>query len=83
MSATLASTLGSREWIEANQEKLRDLFSRDGEAVTQRYLLMIGFKLKLMGVDWRTYDELVKTLIFLRKAGIAAVSNGGKIIYRA
>ncbi len=40
-------------------------------------LLGIGYRLKLLGVDWRSQDELARVLAFLTKLGIVLVRENG------
>lgn len=65
----LLPTLGNREWVEANRYKLRLLFPEQWTPAEHLSALRIGFELKLLGVDWRSAEDLVDSLVFLHKIG--------------
>jgi len=74
-AAKLVNTVGNSEWLSENQNTLRLLISPDGEVMTWKLILQIGFKLKLLGANWRTEEELVKAVTFLCKIGIYQISK--------
>ena len=50
-------TLGSDKWLEEKQKDLLELFPDNWTHIQNLDPLAIGFKLKLLGVDWKTEME--------------------------
>jgi hypothetical protein len=68
MSERLTQTLGNQAWLTANMNKLLDLFPQTWTFETNLSLVQIGFNLKLIGVDWRSPEELVNIMVFAEKS---------------
>lgn len=79
----LVNTLGSADWLQQNEREIRSLFPPEGVMIDQTFFMRLGFKLKLLGADWRSNDELIKSLLFLRKAGIVDITSDGKRAFAA
>ena len=77
MSTLLRPTLGDPKWLADNRDALRELFPETWTLGANLNLVAIGFKLKLLGVEWRSYDELSRILAFLTKIGVVLVAENG------
>ena len=65
----------TEQWFKDNEEKIKDLFPETWTHVGNLNGLQIGFKLKLLGIDWRTNEEFSRCMTMLTKAGFA-IMNG-------
>jgi len=78
MSRTLLEpTLGNPAWMAEHRDDLRQLFPETWTLGANLNLMAIGFKLKLLGVEWRSMDELSRILAFLTKYGVVIVGENG------
>lgn len=66
----LKDTLGNEKWLRENEAKLRALLPETWTLATNLNGLQLGFRLKLLGVDWRSEDEFGRVMLFLEKIGI-------------
>ena len=67
---SLTNTLGNSDWIAKHANELRGIFPLTWTHILNLNLLGIGFKFKVIGIDWRSEEEFAKTMVFLEKAGI-------------
>lgn len=67
---SLVSTLGNSAWLRDNETNLREMLPDTWTLMTNLNGVQIGFRLKLIGVDWRNEDEFSRVMIFLEKVGI-------------
>jgi len=63
-------TLGSLEWLAANEDGLKKLLPETWTLDTNLNGMKIGFGLKLLGVDWRSVDDFSRVMVFLEKTGL-------------
>lgn len=75
MNHQLEQTLGNETWLRENEAALRRLFPDTWTHVHNLNILRIGFKLKLLGVDWRSVEEMKTILKYLQKIGAVQVQN--------
>lgn len=66
---TLEETLGSRAWLEENEDKLKSLLPETWTHVLNFNMQAFGFGLKLLGVDWGDQRQLHGILRFLERGG--------------
>ena len=66
----LIDTLGNEKWLRENEPKLREMLPETWTLMTNLNGLQLGFKLKLIGVEWRSEDEFGRVMLFLEKVGI-------------
>jgi hypothetical protein len=66
----LKETLGNEKWLRKNEDSLKKLLLETWTHMHNLNGLKIGFGLKLIGVDWRSDDELSKIMLWLEKVGI-------------
>lgn len=67
---TLHLTLGNDAWMRANFQALRAILQPHWVRQDRDEIFRLGFQLKLLGVEWHSNDELVKTLTFLRRVRV-------------
>lgn len=67
---SLVDTLGNKQWLRDNEPKLREMLPETWTLATNLNGLQLGFRLKLIGVDWRSEDEFGRVMLFLEKVGI-------------
>ena len=77
MSQALLNTIGNAEWVSKNEENLRKLFPETWthKDNTDISILRTGFQFKLLGIDWRSEQELVSCMVYLTKIGVIQVQG--------
>jgi len=70
LSRLLALTLGNEEWVKENEDKIKKVFPNTFTHMQNLNMLKIGFGLKIIGIDWRTYHELSNAMVFFEKSGL-------------
>ena len=68
-------TLGNEEWLKENYEKLKAVFPQMWTHVANLEGPVIGFKLKVIGIDWRSEAEFGRVLMFFEKIGLIQRDN--------
>ena len=66
---SLQDTLGNEEWLRANEQKVKEMLPETWTHIGNLNGLQIGFKMKLLGIDWRSEDQFAKAMTFLTKTG--------------
>lgn len=72
---SIEQTLGNQSWTTAHRQQLRDLFPIEPVKVSMELFLSVGFKLKLMGVDWRDQNDLPKMFSFLQRIELVDIKT--------
>lgn len=67
---SLKNTLGNEDWLRKNEQAIREMLPTTWTHINNLNGLQLGFKLKLMGVDWRSQDEFGKVMVYLEKIGM-------------
>lgn len=67
MHLPFLDTLGSVEWLDIHAEGLKKLLPVTWTHVGNVSLLKIGFGFKLLGVDWRSEEQLTEAIVYLEK----------------
>lgn len=70
---TIQQTLGNESWVRANANALRNVFPINPVQVDLTLLTSVGYKLKLMGVEWREESDLPNMFSFLQRLNIIEV----------
>lgn len=65
----LMDTLGNKEWLRANEQKVKDMLPETWTHVHNLNGLQIGYRMKLLGIDWRSQDEFGKCMVYLERIG--------------
>lgn len=76
------STLGSDIWLEENKEVLLKLFPDNWEHIQNINPLVVGFKLKVLGVEWNTEMEFGFAMMFLVRKGFALHDPKNKFLVK-
>ncbi len=63
-------TLGNETWMKANEDAIKDFLPETWTHMNNLQGLRIGFRLKLLGIDWRSEDDFGKIMIYLEKTKI-------------
>lgn len=63
------NTLGNLDWLKANEDKIKSILPNSWTHMREVRMFEIAVRLKLMGVDWTTPEDLVKILQFIEKIG--------------
>ena len=67
--------LADKDWLLKNESSLKDLFPEIWTHSANVNFLQLRFKLKLLGIDYRTEEDVSKILTFLTKIGIVEIRN--------
>lgn len=65
----LQDTLGNEEWLRDNETAVKDLLPETWTHVANLNGLQLGFRLKLLGIDWRSETEFARVMMFLERIG--------------
>lgn len=64
--------MGSTQWMQKNRAKMSLALPLSWASVNDNsFILQFGFALKIAGVEWRDYADLIVVLLWLIKIGIA------------
>lgn len=66
---SLMETLGNEAWLKANERAVKDMLPETWTHVGNLNGLQIGFRLKLLGIDWRSQDEFGRCMVYLERIG--------------
>lgn len=58
----LNDTLGNEEWLHKNETALKEVLPETWTHMGNVNMPQIGFRLKLLGVDFRTIDQLAEAM---------------------
>lgn len=67
---SLQDTLGNEQWLRKNEDNVKALLPETWTHMGNLNGLQIGYRLKLLGIDWRSEDEFGRVMLFLEKVGI-------------
>ena len=67
--------LRDTKWLKSNEKRLKDIFPKVWTHNANMNMLGVGYRLKLIGIDWRSQDQLASVLTFLTRIGIVEVQN--------
>jgi len=70
MSEALLNTIGDPDWLKKNADGILEALPETWTHMHNLNGPALGFKLKLLGVDWRSEDEFGKCMVFLERVGI-------------
>ena len=71
----LDDTLNNVKWLTTNRKYLMGIFPNRWTKATELNILAVAFKLKVLGIDWRSKEDFGETMVELEKQGIF-VRNG-------
>lgn len=61
---------GRPDWLMYNWDKLRKLMPETWTHIANLNMVQIGFHLKLLGLDWRSQEELASCMAFFERCGL-------------
>ncbi len=67
--------LKNTRWLKTNEESLKALFPRTWTHSANINWMQVRFKLKLIGIDYRSEDDIAKILTFFTRIGIVEIRN--------
>lgn len=67
---SLMDTLGNGQWLKDNEDKVKAMLPETWTHVANLNGLQLGFRMKLLGIDWRSEDEFGRVMAFLERIGI-------------
>jgi len=50
-------TLNNEAWLRANEAEIKEVLPDTWTHIANLSMIQIGFKLKLLGIDWRSEEE--------------------------
>lgn len=67
----LRDTLGNEQWIRDNASKIKEALPETWTDVRNiNSMLQLGYRLKLIGIDWRSEDEFGRCMVFFERIGL-------------
>jgi hypothetical protein len=72
---SLLETLGNEAWLRANEQKVKDMLPETWTHVSNLNGMQLGYRMKLLGIDWRSEEQLAKVMVFLTKTGFLLMNG--------
>lgn len=66
---SMIDTLGNIAWLRANEKAVKNMLPETWTHVGNMNGLQIGYRMKLLGIDWRNEQEFGKCTVFLERIG--------------
>lgn len=66
----LTHTLFDLNWLKNHESELKSVLPDTPTHLQNFDALKFGYRLKLMGIDWRSPDDLAAILVYLTRIGI-------------
>lgn len=66
----LLPTLGDTQWVLNHWDEIRAVLPETWTHMQNVNMLSIGYKLKLLGIDWRNEEEFGHCMLFFEVSGI-------------
>ena len=67
---SMSETIGNKEWVATNLDKIQAMFSTEGDEITGDFLMKVGFGLKTLNVGWAALEEVARIVIYFCRLGI-------------
>jgi hypothetical protein len=64
---SLQDTLGNDAWLRENEDKVKALLPETWTHIGNLNGPQLGYRLKLLGIDWRSENEFSRVMLFLEK----------------
>lgn len=68
-------TLGNIKWLVKNEAAIKDMLPKTWTHMNNLNGLQMGYKMKLIGIDWRSQDEFGQVMVYLEKIGFMLRQN--------
>jgi len=72
---SIKDTLANKDWWGKNLAGVKDLLPLTWTHMQNLNGLQIGYKMKLLGIDWRNQDEFGRVMVFFEKIGLMQRQN--------
>lgn len=79
---SLLTTIGNKEWLCEHESAIKKLLPdtwTHAENMAGEFILKTAWGFKLLGIDWRSYDEFGKIVLYLERVGILQRQNGYQV----
>lgn len=77
--ARLSSTLGNKEWLKINEEKIKASFPQSWTPMQDVDAVKIAYALKMVGVNWSSKQEFGRIMVFFEKIGFLLRAEGNQV----
>lgn len=67
---SLQDTLGNQQWMTTNADRIKAILPETWTHIQNMNGLQLGFKLKVLGIDWRSEEEFGKCMVYLERVGL-------------
>ncbi len=81
---SLTETLGNAEWMKAHADDIKALLPETWTHLANlegEPMMRVAFRLKLLGIDWRSPDEFGKCMVYFERVGL--LKRDGVLVRRA
>lgn len=68
--SSVQETIGNPQWVVQHYVQVRDIFPAERQLMTQSDMIRVGFKMKLLGIDWRSENELAQVMVLCYHLGM-------------
>jgi hypothetical protein len=75
LSKELQETIADPLWVKENESKLKGIFPETWTHLSNINPMQLMYQSKLVGIPWRSEQELATILAFLTKIGIVEVKD--------
>lgn len=75
----LIETLGNEKWLRENEAKLKEMLPTTWTHMENLNGLQLGFRLKLLGVEWHSEQDFGRIMLFIEKVGMMQRQNGYQV----
>ncbi len=65
----MKDTLGNQQWLIDNEKSLKDMLPKTWTHMHNLNPVQIGYKLKLLGIDWRSDQDFGSVMVYLWRVG--------------
>lgn len=72
----------NRQWLVENEQSIKELFPEEWTHFDNQNPVALGFKLKLMNIDWRTTNDLADIMTFFGDVGMYEIDRESNLIRR-
>lgn len=66
---SIISTLGNKDWLQANEQRVKAMLPETWTHIQNLNGPQLGYRMKLLGIDWRSEDEFGKVMLYLERIG--------------
>lgn len=74
-SQGVRDTVGNEQWLRRHEPQIRAMLPDTWTHMENINILQLAFRMKLLGIDWRSTDEFGQVMLFLEKLGMLQRQN--------